>query len=458
MKRKMTSALALWISIAIYTNAQAQTPECLTNLSIFNEHAKVKNYEAAHKPWKMVLENCPELNSATYVRGEKILEYKIKNTQGEEKQNFIKELMTMHDKSFQYFPKKFPLGRINADKAILMYDQKVGTDEELLSLLEETLQKDKENFKNAKALYIYFSLLVDQHKAGKKELQEIFDAYDEAMEKIEEQEKALLKVVDKLLLKEEDSTLTLTSKEKRRLKIKQTNLKAFNKVAGGIEAKLGALADCENLVPLYQNNFENKKTDVTWLKRAAGKMYKKECTDDPLFFKLVETYHGIEPSANSAYYLAILASKKDINKALEYFEESINLHQDPYEKAKVALSAASKLKDKGRKSAARKYAQKALQYQPSLGKAYLLIASLYGTSANQCGTTTLEKKAVYWLAARTARKASQVDASLKSRANKLAASYEARVPTKTEIFNANMAGKTVTFKCWIGRSIKVPNL
>ena len=29
----------------------------------------------------------------------------------------------------------------------------------------------------------------------------------------------------------------------------------------------------------------------------------KECSDDPLFVKLVEQLHSLEPSANSAYYL-----------------------------------------------------------------------------------------------------------------------------------------------------------
>ena len=30
-------------------NAQAQNPECMTNLSIYAEHAKVKNYDAAYE-------------------------------------------------------------------------------------------------------------------------------------------------------------------------------------------------------------------------------------------------------------------------------------------------------------------------------------------------------------------------------------------------------------------------
>ena len=41
------------LSLAV---AQAPNQECLTNLSIFVESAKVKNYDAAYEPWKMVYE------------------------------------------------------------------------------------------------------------------------------------------------------------------------------------------------------------------------------------------------------------------------------------------------------------------------------------------------------------------------------------------------------------------
>jgi len=92
------------------------------------------------------------------------------------------------------------------------------------------------------------------------------------------------------------------------------------------------------------------------------------------------------------------------------------------------------------------------------GKAYLLIANLYATSANDCGSTPFEKRAIYWKAADMARQAGRVDPAVKGSANQSAASYAAKAPSKTDIFNSGMAGKTVTFSCWVGGSIKVPNL
>ena len=87
-----------------------------------------------------------------------------------------------------------------------------------------------------------------------------------------------------------------------------------------------------------------------------------------------------------------------------------------------------------------------------------MIANLYAGSANACGTTPFEKRAIYWKAAEMARKAGRVDPSLSGRANRSAASYTERAPTKEMIFSSGMAGKRVSFSCWVGGSVKVPSL
>jgi hypothetical protein len=99
-----------------------------------------------------------------------------------------------------------------------------------------------------------------------------------------------------------------------------------------------------------------------------------------------------------------------------------------------------------------------LNYQPSMGSTYLLIANLYASSANNCGNSQFEKRAVYWLAAEQARKAASVDAGVKRIAERTAVSYEGRAPSKTDIFTDGSQGKRVTFSCWIRRSVRVPYL
>ncbi|MEL6974564.1 MAG: hypothetical protein AAGL29_04120 [Bacteroidota bacterium] len=456
MKKKLYLTMIAGIMSMGLSIAQAQNPECMTNLSIYAEHAKVKNYDAAYEPWKMVYESCPDINKANFSYGEKILKHKIKNSSGADKDGFIQDLMELYDNSSKYFAAKYPKGVVNTKKSLLMFDNKMASDDELYKMLGEAFEEDRKNFKNPKALYLYFSTLVDMHNAGKKDLQEVFDVYDDVTEKVDEENKKLTGLITKLLPK--DSIGSITKKEKRQLKAATTNSQSYGKIGTSIDAKLGALADCGNLVPLYEKNLDAKKGDVEWVKRAVGRMFSKECTDEPLFAQMVEIQAGLDPSADVYVYLGTLKSKNGDQKgAIADFNKAVELESDTYRKSNILYKIATIVR-RSSKSQARNYAQKAINANPSNGKAYLLIANLYAGSANACGTTPFEKRAIYWKAADMARKAGRVDPSLSGRANKSAASYAAKAPTKEMIFSSGMAGKTVSFSCWVGGSVKVPSL
>ncbi|WP_430906465.1 tetratricopeptide repeat protein [Maribacter sp. 2-571] len=456
MKTKIYFTAMLVLGIMGIGNAQAANAECTTNLSIFVEHAKVKNYDAAYKPWKMVYDECPELNWATFVYGERILKDKIKKSSGAEKEGFITDFLELTDNSMKYFPKKAKMAEGEIDKVLMKYDNKMISTSEIYAALDHAFKEDRENFTNPKALYLYFSSLVDLNATGEKELQEVFDVYDDVTEKIEEENKKFTDRIAKLLPKEEEGTLT--SKEKKRLKSYNSYSENYGKISGSIDTKLGQLAECDNLIPLYQKSFEEKKGDVKWVKRAVSRMFQKECIDDPLFVKLVEEQKNLDPSADIYLYLGQLKLKSgDTKGAVADFNKALELETDSYKKSNIAYKVAT-IYRRGSKSTARSYAQKAINANAANGKAYLLIANLYATSANACGKTSFEKRAIYWKAAEMARKAGRVDPSLSGRASTSATSYAAKAPTKEMIFTEGMAGKTVTFSCWVGGSVKVPSL
>jgi len=457
MKTNFYFAMLLLMGFTGVSNAQAPNAECATNLSIFVEHAKVKNYDAAYEPWKMVYETCPELNWATFAYGERILKHKAKNSSGAEKDGFVQTHLDVLDGGQKYFPKKTSPAKKTIKQVLLKRKEKMISGDEIYSTLGSVFNSDLDNFKNPQAIYLYFSSLVDLHKAGKKELQEVFDVYDAVTQKIEVENGKLTAKIAKLLPKEEAGSLT--AKEKKVLKAARTNSESFGKIAGSTDAKLGPLADCNNLIPLYNKTYEQNKGDVKWVKRAVGLMFNKECTDDPMFSKMVETQVQLDPSADAYVYLGGLKSKNgDTQGALADFDKALSLETDPAKKSKIAYKVAVINKRKGSKSTARKYAQKAIEADGSNGRAYLLIASLYATSANACGKTTFEKRAIYWKAADMARKAGRVDPSLGGTSSKAVKSYLAKAPTKEMIFTEDMAGKTVSFSCWAGGSVKVPNL
>jgi tetratricopeptide (TPR) repeat protein len=461
--RTLTNFL-IFTFIVCTSNTHAQSNEnCNQNLSIFAESAKVKNFEAAYEPWMAVRNECPSLNVAIYTYGERILKSRFKKAEGEAKQTEAQDLMKLYDQWIQYFPTKkgkSRIGSILSSKAQTMIDNNLGTPAEIYATFDHAFTQDITSFTNPKGLYNYFKTMLNLHKEGSTDFtpEKLFNKYEEVSEKFEFERVKLAKKLD-VLLKKEENGIPLTTKDLKRKKVYDTNSRAIGIFVSNLDAIISKESTCENLIPLYQRNFEENKGDAVWLNRAAGRMKNKECSDDPLFVTIVEALHALEPSANSAYYLGILNDKKgNNNEALKYYEESIALETDPYKKAKTLYKIALEFKSRGRKSTARKYANKALRYQPSLGKAHLMIASLYASSANDCGNTQFEKRAVYWLAAKTARRAARVDASLKKNANKAAKSYEGRAPSKTDIFTEGNEGVIIKFDCWINGSVTVPKL
>ena len=438
--------------------------ECFANLSIFAEYAKVKNYKAAYQPWLELKKQCPDLNSAIYVLGERMLKSFIKSSDDTAKLQFQNDLVNLYDEWLQYFPKSkrgvSEVGKILAIKAQTMLDYKLASDSEIVQIYDDAFKNDPKSFKSPKGLYNYFKLYFKMYKSDDQDvsLEEVFDKYEELTEKFEYEMGAYTAKLDLILKKEENST-PLSSREIRNKKVYEVNMVACNTYLNNLNAIIAKESTCENLIPLYRKNFDSFKSDSVWLNRAASRMDSKDCSDDPLFVELVEALHELNPSANSAYYLGLLNDKKGDSKlAIEYYNESIDLETDNLKKAKTLYKIALKFKKSGQFSKSRTYANKALKYQPSMGKAYLLIGNLYASSANNCGTSQFEKRSIYWLALKEAKKAASVDASVRKLANKTAASYEGRAPSKTDIFSEAMGGKKISFNCWIGKSVTVPSL
>jgi len=443
--------------------SQLSSDECLEQLSIFAESAKIKNYQAAYEPWKTVLDNCPTLNVATYQYGELILKDFIKkSTTEEEKTKYLTDLLSLYDQWLENFPIRKGVkqeGKILSNKGQAMLDNGVKDKSLIYDTFDYAFNNDPESFTNPKSLAYYFQTGYDLYKDGTKiDLETLFEKYEELTEKFELLKTNISKNIDVILKKEESGT-ALTSREARNKRIYDTNSNAVSAYLRLIDQLIAKEATCDILIPLYSKNFEENKNNPLWIRRAAGRLDGKECSDDPLFVTLVEQLHKLEPSADSAYYLGILNDKQGNSAdALKYYQESVSLQTDNYKKANILYKIAVKFKNSGRRSSARDYAEQALSFQPSLGRAYLLIANMYADSANGCGDTQFNKRAVFWLAAQTAQKAGRVDASLKNLTATTVAAYNGRAPSKTDIFTEGNQGATISFSCWIRRSVKVPNL
>ena len=468
MKIKMNIPKFLFYFVLTFPFVQLQSQnsseDCRENLSIFAESAKIKNYKAAYEPWMSVRTNCPKYSLATFQYGELILKDFIKNSSGEqEKKKYLDDLLKLYDEWAANFPIRKgvnQIGKIYSSKGQAMIDNNFENKLKIYQTFEYAYNNDINSFSNPKSLAYYFQTAYDLYKMGNSEvpLEVLFNKYEELTERFESLRIDIAKNID-IILKKEESGVALSSKEERNKRIYDTNSNAVGAYLQLIDQRIAKEATCDILIPLYSKSFEANKDNSLWIKRAAGRLDGKECSDDPLFVTLVEQLHSLEPSADSAYYLGILNDKSgNSDQALKYYQESVTLESDNYKKANILYRIAVKFKNSGRKTSSRNYAERALSFQPSMGKAYILIANLYASSANACGDSQFNKRAVYWLAAQTAQKAGRVDASIRNLANRTAASYNGRAPSKTDIFTEGNQGQTVRFSCWIGRSVKVPNL
>ena len=459
MKTRITlAALMLFLGFNL---SHAQNEQDINSLSLMTEAAKADKCDEGYKHFMELRQRNPKFHLGIYKYGEDILECKIDKSSGAEKTAFINDLVKLWEERAIHFASKTPKGEYAAKACQLQYDNREllnKSTEELYACFDAAYKLDSETFTNPKSLYTYFSLMVDLYDADKKPAEDLFNKYDDVVEKVESEVGNYSEKLNKLIEKEDAGT-ALTKKDNSYKKYYESYLKAYDQILGGIDQKLGERANCETLIPLYQKGFEQNKGNAEWLQRAAGKMSSKECTDDPLFFKLVNAYHELSPSANSAYYLGILKDKEGkSSEAIKFYEQAISLETDNIKKARLNEKIGDKLKGRGSYGSARNFYSQALKLNPSNGRPHLRIAAMYNASANNCGDSNFNKRAVFWLAASEAEKAGRVDPTLTKVAAQTAASYRAKAPTKTEIFQAGKQGQTISIGCWISRSVSVPKI
>lgn len=454
----MKTKLILLVSLALLAatgTAIAQAPDdCTITLSYFTEPAKIKNYEAALPYYEKLIKECPNYNLAIYQYGVKMFEYFVEEKGDKSK---LPNLIQAWELRLQNFPQQTKEGEVLSTIAQIKYDNNMGSKVEQFKAFEEAFNKDPENFTSGKSLYAYFSLAVDLQSSGEKDLQEIFNLYDVVINKIDTEKNSLASKLTPLL-NQQEAGKPLTDKEQRAKDVYENNLGVYATVEESVNGKLGQLADCPNLIPLYEKDFEEKKNDIDWIKAASNRLDAKDC-ESPLSNKLAVRLHELEPSSTSAYLLGKQAeAERKSSKALEYFNQAADLEKDNSKKARIYYSIAENYRKKGSSGTARNYYNKMLDAKPSAGIAYYKIGSMYADSANNCGTTVFEKRAMYWLAADMMDKAARVDGTIAGNARAAANAYRQRAPQASDIFSEDMAGKTITFNCWVGGSVRVPNL
>ena len=178
-----------------------------------------------------------------------------------------------------------------------------------------------------------------------------------------------------------------------------------------------------------------------------------KCTEQEAYFNASLYAHQISPTAETAVGCAYMSYKKgDMDAAVKFFDQAIQLAEDNVKKAENAYNAAVVLFSIKSYSKARQYAQKAIEYNGNYGAPYILIAQMYASSPNWSDESALNR-CTYFLAIDKLQRAKNVDPSSAEEAQKLINTYSAHTPKAEDLFFLNLKkGDSVTIGGWIGES------
>lgn len=442
--KKITFLLAITVLlVTVKTNAQDDAlRECTIKYNLFKGDFQSKKYEDAYTNWIYLMDNCEDLSINIYKYGSDLV------------QDIRKDPVLakrVYEQRLKYYPNESP-AKVHSDYATYLADNNLASDKEVFVILEKAYEISPQDM-GVRNIYKYFQGVTDKYKDENP--QRVFDTYDDVVESVGEKLDGYAQRINEL----SDSTRVLDSKEKRLLQAYQTNSTALGTIEGGLDAIISEIATCDRLVPLYKRDFEANKNNSIWLRRAVSRMFSKECQDEPMFETLAKAYAEATPSPDSySFYAGILEKNGDASGAVAMRKKAFDLETDPIKKSRYKLKFAETARNRGQLSEARSLAREAIRYNPSSGRAYLLIARLYQSSVNNCGSGEFEKRMVYAAALRQAQIAESVDPSMSSVARKYVDNYRANLPSKKVIFTAGVTpGSSYTIKCWIGETVNVPN-
>lgn len=419
-------AVIFILGILFITQSNAQKFDCASNTTAYKELLKTDKVSESFDIWSDVRKNCPKENEAVYTDGIQILQYKIENATAETKEKAVRDLLKLYDQYNKNFPASVPDFEIK--KAMALIDNKIDAKEEIFSLLDSGFTKAPKSTKNAGAILTYFNMYSERFKAGDKKI-----TSDSLLEKYT--------LVNSLL-----SGLQNSDPENRNYRTAQR----------AIDNQIKNYTSCENLSDFYAKNYTANQEKPEWLSSALMSLSDK-CSSKPIFGTMAEKLYAIKATSQSANFLALAnLNQRKFPEAIQYYNESADLMVSPLEKAKTYyMLATGVLANDFPKS--KEYLNKALASNPKMGRAYLFLSQLYSNSANDCGKTDFEKKAIVYLAIETAKKAALVEERLKSTSNKTIEKLAPKSLTPAEISQQKMNGKSITIGCWINETISFPS-
>lgn len=388
--------------------------------SLYLEYYKQKNYEYAYKFWNWLFYHAPRVNENLYIRGSTLLDYKILNSSGAQKDAYVDTLMMLYDHRIKYFNREgYVLGRKGVD--IMKYRPE--NYEQAYQVFKRSVELEGKHSRSyVPANYIRCATqMLDDGKITKDRLLEIFQTLKEIIKQNKPGDPEKWQRIDEL-----------------------------------VSSEVTPYFACSDLLDLYRKNFKENKENVDALKEMKNVLEAKECTSDQLYREISEALYKLKPTAGFAFQLARhWEDQGNMGKAIHYYTQAIEKEKDGKPASDYCIALAQVYKKRKKYKEAKKYAQKAIELNPKSGKAYIFLGDLYVSGASLCGED-FDKHTVYWIAVDQYQKAQSVDKSVAGKASQRIQTYSEAFPTKQKVFFRNLKeGDTYTVKCWINEKTTV---
>lgn len=444
---------------AVLFSAQAQDiNKCEADLKAFEEQVQLGTYTGADELLAGLLKTCPKFSESIYRNGETVLNYLVESAgNDDDRKKQADALVALYKQYDKNFPANTNAGDVKA--AMLLHRYKLVSDDDFYKKLDEAFKLKRSSFTDYNAIEAYFMQFRIQYESGKKGItqEQFIEKFADVSGQLAVAQNTFTSLRDALLVKQQ--TVTLTPEEIQLITVYDSQLEGLDAVNDNISMTAASHTTCEKLDAYYTAGFDANKENTAWLQGMAAVMFEKKCYNSAVLEKGMAAMYAQKRTVQSALYMAKLAQRKgNIKDAVAYYEEAVRLEKAPNKKTDLYYTIAGLLRpsDKGK---TKEYLQKVALLDPKSAKQYILLAELYSTPSPDCNLPDFEKKALYWLAAETVKKAAIADAKYQPTADTLSAKYLKQAPTKEDVKAANRKkGHKITFGCWINETITIPNL
>ncbi|MCZ8089525.1 MAG: hypothetical protein O9282_06590 [Flavobacterium sp.] len=415
----------LMILLTIYSVSNAQKMDCSKQVKEYKDFLILKKMDESIQPWESVLKNCPKDNPELYTDGITIYQYRIETAKSsEEKEKVVRDFMKFYDQFHKNFPEKSKDYEIK--KGLLLVDNSIGTDDEILTLFESGFSKVKDV--EGRVIFSYFKLFNKKYKNTDSKI---------STNTYVEKYSSLYQLTNEMLLS------------------KPKYSDEYNATLRSLKSEARSVINCENLTAYYDDKINENKENVQWFETALD-ILSNRCSDKPIFLSMAQKFYDLNKTAKSSSFLAMASVKnRKNNDAKKYFEEAAILENDSIEKAKIYYNLGATLYNDDLEKT-KQFMNKAISFDPMLDRAYLFLSNAYVNNAEKCTDNNFDKKAVYYLAIQTIKRAQNKNPKFAGKYDSLIAELEKKSLSVEEIFQAKLFGKTYKIKCGINEIVEFP--